>query len=137
MRVLTVAALIVVALAGGALSGCAGGDAGDRAAAPSGSAVEPPIVLPSAVPSIAAPAPAPPSPSGAVVGTTLTGVPEEGVEPGCVILKDKGQLYLLVGGDRQLLTSGRSVTVTGRVRDDLMTTCQQGTPFEVAEVRLA
>ncbi|GIJ49718.1 hypothetical protein Val02_66040 [Virgisporangium aliadipatigenens] len=71
------------------------------------------------------------------MGTTLTGVPEEGVEPGCMILKDKGQTYLLVGGDETLIKSGRTVTVTGRARNDMVTTCMQGTPFEVTEVRLA
>jgi hypothetical protein len=131
MRVLTVAALIVVALAGGALSGCAGGDAGEQAAAPSESvAVSPSLGVVPPPPSSSAGADSP-------VGATLTGVPEAGVEPGCVILKHEGQMYLLLGGDKTLLSSGRSVTVTGRTRPDLMTTCQQGTPFEVADVRLA
>ncbi len=59
--------------------------------------------------------------------TTLTGVPTEGVEAGCLLLDG----YLLLGGPRDVLTSGRTVSVTGRVEPGLMTTCQQGTPLLV------
>ncbi len=58
---------------------------------------------------------------------TLTGTASPGVEHGCLLL----QGYLLVGGPRDLLASGRPVTVTGRVQPDLVTTCQQGTPLLV------
>jgi hypothetical protein len=50
-----------------------------------------------------------------------------GVEPGCLLL----QGYLLLGGPRELLRDGAQVKVTGRVQPDLVTTCQQGTPFVV------
>jgi hypothetical protein len=59
--------------------------------------------------------------------TTLTGTVTAGVEPNCVVLDG----YLLVGGPREHLRGGARVTVTGRVQADLMTTCQQGTPFVV------
>ena len=59
--------------------------------------------------------------------TTLTGVPSEGVEAGCLLLDG----YLLLGGPRDVLGSGRTVSVTGRIEPGLMTTCQQGTPFLV------
>jgi hypothetical protein len=62
---------------------------------------------------------------------TLTGTVSAGVEPDCLLL-DK---YLLVNGPRDVLRPGARVTVTGRVRSDLMTTCQQGTPFMVETAR--
>lgn len=58
---------------------------------------------------------------------TLTGIPQPGVEAGCLLL----QGYLLVGGPRDLLGKGTEITVTGRVQRDMLTTCQQGTPFVV------
>ena len=58
---------------------------------------------------------------------TLTGTVRPGVEADCLLL----QGYLLVGGPRDLLHGGGRVKVTGRVQPDLMTTCQQGTPFVV------
>jgi hypothetical protein len=130
-------ALAVVAFAGGSVAGCADG-AGDGTASPGAS------MSSSASPGSSAS----PSPSGRVVPTptpskpsqgelTLTGLPEEGVEAGCIVMRSGGTLYLLLGGDRQLLTSGRQVMVRGTPNPGLITTCQQGTPFEVAEVRLA
>lgn len=58
--------------------------------------------------------------TGATV--TVTGIPERGVEASCLLL-DK---YLLIGGDRGLLSSGVSVTVTGHTESDVMSFCQQG-----------
>jgi hypothetical protein len=67
---------------------------------------------------------------------TIRGQVEEGVEAGCVLLKtDDGKAYLLVGGDRALISGGGRLEVVGEPKPDLMTTCQQGTPFEVAQVR--
>jgi hypothetical protein len=62
---------------------------------------------------------------------TLTGTVVAGVEANCLLLNQ----YLLVGGDRSKLRAGAKVTVTGRARPDLMTTCQQGTPFQVEAVQ--
>lgn len=39
--------------------------------------------------------------------------------------------YLLMGGDRDLLLSGQELRITGIIEKDVMTTCQQGTPFRV------
>jgi len=61
---------------------------------------------------------------------TVTGVVSEGVEPGCRILGG----YLLVGGDS--VPFGTLVEVTGVVRPDLLTTCQQGTPLLVESIRV-
>jgi hypothetical protein len=79
----------------------------------------------------------PPTSAGATGEMTLTGRPESGVEAGCIVLQSGDTLYLLVGGDRELLRSGRPVVVRGRLAQGLATTCQQGTPFQVAEVRPA
>jgi hypothetical protein len=64
---------------------------------------------------------------------TLSGTITAGVEPNCVLLDN----YLLVGGPRDVLRAGARVTVTGRVQPDLMTTCQQGTPFRVESAKPA
>jgi hypothetical protein len=76
-----------------------------------------------------------PEPTGA--GITITGTPIEGVENGCVVMESSGTLYLLLGGDRTMLMSGQPVAVTGNPNPGLMTTCQQGTPFQVTAVRPA
>ena len=44
-------------------------------------------------------------------------------------------LYLLIGGDRVALQSGKRLTVVGTPQPGLMSTCQQGTPFQVTAVR--
>ena len=62
---------------------------------------------------------------------TLTGTVAAGVEHGCLLLDG----YLLVGGDRAVIRAGARLTVTGRVVPDLITTCQQGTPFVVTSAR--
>jgi hypothetical protein len=59
--------------------------------------------------------------------STLTGTVTAGVEAHCLLING----FLLVGGDRSVLKPGARVTVTGRVDRDLVTTCQQGTPFVV------
>ncbi len=61
---------------------------------------------------------------------TLTGIPERGVEPSCLVLHG----YVLNGGDRTLLASGVSVTVTGHTDPTLMSYCQQGTILVVDAV---
>jgi hypothetical protein len=66
---------------------------------------------------------------------TLTGDVLAGVEPGCIILRASNQTYLLVGGDRARLDQGGKITVRGRTDPGLMTTCQQGTPLRVLELR--
>ncbi|MGR6317245.1 hypothetical protein Q2K19_06750 [Micromonospora soli] len=71
----------------------------------------------------------PPGPGAA----TLTGTVQAGVEPNCLLLDGN----LLVGGPRDVLTPGARVTVTGHPQPDMMTTCQQGTPFVVESARRA
>ena len=67
-------------------------------------------------------------------GMTITGKISSGVEMGCVMLEFEGTTYNLVGGDASTLTPGAEVEVTGTVNEGLMTTCQQGVPFEVDKV---
>lgn len=70
-------------------------------------------------------------------GITITGTPTEGVENGCIVMQAGDTLYLLLGGDRSMLMSGQPVVVRGVPNPGLMTTCQQGTPFQVTEVKPA
>ncbi|WP_234361995.1 hypothetical protein [Plantactinospora sp. BB1] len=141
-----------VLAAGLALAGCA--DSGSTP--PNGSGGSPVTVSPSPEPT-ASPGPSGPDPSGpgpthpgptspgnpsadpgtptgpprggaAPSGTTtLSGTVRAGVEPNCLLLDN----YLLVGGPRDVIAAGARVTVVGEVRADLMTTCQQGIPFQV------
>jgi hypothetical protein len=117
---------LLVALA---LAGCANGDS---AGAP-GSSVPPA----SSAPATASEAPTEESatvkpPAG---GTqTLTGTIAAGVEPNCLLL-DKHLLIINDPAQRAEAQPGASVTVTGRVEQGMMTTCQQGTPFIVTTLR--
>jgi hypothetical protein len=83
------------------------------------------------VPSLSYSSKYPPSPAREV---TVTGVVEEGVERGCVVLRTDTTLYQLVGADPAIV-AGAQVTVRGRLDPGLSTTCQQGTPLHVIEVR--
>nr|MDT0661636.1 hypothetical protein [Micromonospora sp. DSM 115978] len=156
IRTAAVATLAGLALASSALAGCgASGDSPDQpggtdqpggnvtsTAGPSGPS-EPAAIPPTGPgePSVAPPPARPgrtltPGPPGAVQPTgtiTISGTIVEGVEVGCVLIDD----YLLVGGDKALLRPGARVTVTGEIRSDLMTTCQQGTPLLVLSAKRA
>jgi hypothetical protein len=77
-----------------------------------------------------------PDPSDSNAGEmTMSGTVQAGVEHGCLIMEAGGKTYLLVGGDRSVVREGARITVRGRPNPGLMTTCQQGEPFEVAEAR--
>ncbi|MEU8327207.1 hypothetical protein [Micromonospora sp. NPDC048839] len=124
-----------------ALSACGGQDAerGNPPPVPTGTqpVTSSPVPDPTSTPPIVDPAPtglpSSPKPGGpstppGVRATTLTGTVQSGVEPNCVLLDG----YLLLGGPRDVLTPGARVEVTGRAEPDMMTTCQQGTPFVVS-----
>jgi hypothetical protein len=123
MRLRIVTLTVIAGLGLGALGGCGTKDSSSPVTAP------PPSIAPTT-------APAAPSfglaPSGAE--TAIRGTIREGVEPGCVLLATDAKTYLLIGGDKALLQSGSQVTVYGVEQSDLMTTCQQGTPFKVTRV---
>ena len=69
--------------------------------------------------------------TGAVV--ELVGHAEEGVEAGCVVLLDTAGRVLanLMGQPTSNYSFGTRVRVTGRFVKGVMTTCQQGQPFQV------
>jgi hypothetical protein len=137
-RLSLLAALLAALLAGGALAGCAG-DAGDGSAQP-GETGETVTGSPGSTdlpPSGRVYPPSDPAASKNVGGgeMTITGQVAQGVESGCLILQSGSTTYLLIGGDKQVLQAGRTVVVRGRPNPGLATICQQGTPFEVSEVR--
>jgi hypothetical protein len=80
----------------------------------------------------------PPEPTSGSGEITLRGSMQDGVEPGCLLLDAQdGRKYLLLGGDRNALQSHSEVVVRGRPQPNLATTCQQGIPFTVVDVKPA
>ncbi|NUT47824.1 MAG: hypothetical protein HOV94_11030 [Saccharothrix sp.] len=69
--------------------------------------------------------------------TVLRGRVEAGVEAGCLVLATDQGLFLLLGGDPEVLRAGADVVVEGTARPDQATTCQQGTPFAVTSAQAA
>lgn len=70
--------------------------------------------------------------------TTISGTVEAGVEAGCLVLEHGGTVYGIYGSfDASVVYAGASVTLHGKVDNDMMTTCQQGTPFVVEEAEAA
>ena len=67
----------------------------------------------------------------------VTGVVTEGVEQGCLLLSTPTGEFLLMGGDPGVPETGRTVTVVGTTQPELVSTCQQGVPLRVSEVRPA
>jgi hypothetical protein len=130
--------VLVLAVAAVALGGCGAASSDGTPAAPSLSPV-PSQVAPTLAPNPSGPGVAPPSgprASGpAAAGMSVSGEVVEGVEAGCLLLKTPATLYLLIGGDRAALPVGKRVTVVGTPQPDMMSTCQQGTPFQVDSVR--
>lgn len=103
---------------------------------PRGTITAPLFTPPSVEIPTASPGKPPSKPKG--VSLTVTGVVGSGVENGCLLLSPGmgGPTYLLIGGDRSQLTPGARVRVTGSVRTDVATTCQQGTTLEVGSVQV-
>jgi hypothetical protein len=67
---------------------------------------------------------------------TLRGTTSEGVEANCMLLNaDDGKAYLLIGGDRAVITGGGRLEVSVLLQPDMSTTCQQGIPASVLTVR--
>lgn len=101
------------------------------AQAPASSA--PPVVSSSSPSSSATPPPA----SSTPLGITIYGVAHPGDEAGCVVLiATNNRVYALLGGDRQVITAGGQLAVTGHVVIGLQNQkCREGIPFEVSVVR--
>lgn len=140
-------ALVTLLAAALLAAGCAAQDPGAPGA---------PTTTPSDVASPTGPAPAPtaatrspdplptyrpsPRPKGTITlpgetgkppvagATELKGTVTAGVEGGRCLLLDG---YLLINPNPRVVREGATIRVTGRVRMDMMTTCQQGTPFEI------
>lgn len=74
----------------------------------------------------------PPAPENEVVRTT--GEVVAGVEPGCLLLDNGENRYLLLGSKDNQLTPGRRVTVAGVADPGTPTTCMEGIPLRVTEV---
>lgn len=71
---------------------------------------------------------------------TVTGTVEAVGNPeGCLLLRPRGggPPYLLIRGDRTVLTVGSTVTVQGYLLYDYMPPCQQGKPLEVTKAKRA
>lgn len=67
---------------------------------------------------------------------TIRGTVSEGVELGCMLLTaEDGKIYLLLGGDRALIGKSGRLEVVGKAQPGLATTCQQGIPFKVSQVK--
>lgn len=65
-------------------------------------------------------------------------VDRAGIEGGCLLLRaSAGQVYELAEGISDVLRPGAQVTVTGRLRPDLATSCQIGPVLEVVTVHTA
>jgi len=70
--------------------------------------------------------------------TTISGTVAAGVESGCLVLEYDGTLYGIYGSfDSSVVYAGAEVTLHGKVESDMMTTCQQGTPFVVEDAETA
>ena len=122
--------LVGLLLAGGLLAACAEPDRNDSGPA-AGGATTTPTTLPGNPPVTK---PSPPA-EGEL---TVTGTVREGVEPGCMLLDvDRGDRYLLLGGEKAELRAGARVQVTGRVDRGLLSTCQQGEPLVVRSIKPA
>ena len=72
-----------------------------------------------------------PLPSTSAAAMVLTGQVEAGVEARCLVLRDSGKTYQLLGGDPAVVKVGARVRVTGNVAIGVMSYCMQGTPFRV------
>lgn len=137
-----VAALVAIVLVAAPAAGCANGDDGGQTPQPTPA---PTRTGPAATPSVtgtptgAVSTPAEGDPATPAAGeVTVTGEVVPGVEPNCLVLRGDGSEYLLIAESAAvtLPTSGR-VTVVGRTQTDLATTCMQGIPLVVREVRPA
>lgn len=134
-------------LAGGCGAGTGAGNDGGTSGTPTsisrtpdaGSAEPTTSTTPSApAPTQSAPTQLPTKPTKPTVApergrTTLKGQLTEAVEAGCVVLSTDDGTYVLLGAPAKVgeLDPGTELVVRGRVANSTMTTCQQGTPFEV------
>ena len=115
---------------GGAGGGQPAGTTASSPSSPSGPATSVPSESNLPSPGKGAP-PVAGDPSGPVL--QLSGVAEQGVEPGCLLLRADSKSYLLIGAKDKIVT-GVHIKVTGQVLTGVMSYCQQGTPLRVDSV---
>ncbi len=116
------------------LSGC--GDPGtEPGAQPDSAASSSPSAPAPTVTGTKVPLPPPPVdlPTASGKPVTLDGVIEQGVEPGCKVLVTGTTSYLVLGGEDA--PTGVPVRVEGVLQPGVLSTCQQGTPLRVTEVK--
>jgi hypothetical protein len=77
-----------------------------------------------------------PAPTTTAAGKTVTvdGVVQRGVEPGCLILHTATGTYELIGSTASSAPVSSSVQVSGVVRTDLLSHCQQGPILQVSSL---
>jgi hypothetical protein len=145
-RIVNRSGLVVGALLLSVLAACGAGDggSGDESATPTSSTV--PTTAPESTEESPMPEETTPyldpslgdssKPSSAQ--STISGTVESGVEAGCLVLEHEGTVYGIYGSfDTAVVFAGASVTLHGKIENDMMTTCQQGTPFVVEEAEAA
>ena len=132
MRLRFVALVMLAGLGLGGLSACGEKDASEPVTAPAPSIGSPAVVSPTLPSKEGSMRPGDRPPSGSLM--SIRGTIRDGVEAGCVLLATDTKTYLLIGGDRSALKAGVQLTVFGTPEPDLMTTCQQGTPFRVSRI---
>lgn len=126
MRVLSLVTLVVVLA-----SACGASDSGGSEEG-TASAEQPATPSSSASAELLTPEPTLPPSKGEA---TYTGTIAEGVEAGCVLLEvGSGGPLLLMGPAVSAYAAGDRVTVRGTPEPDMMTTCQQGSPFSVTSI---
>ncbi|HEX2143809.1 MAG TPA: hypothetical protein VHG10_04785 [Glycomyces sp.] len=142
---------LVGALMLAVLAACGSGEGGtdDPTSAPATTSPTEPTTSPEATATEESPVPEETTPyldpsmgetskPGSASQTTITGTVESGVESGCLVLEHDGTLYGVFGNfDSSVVYAGAKVTLHGKVEKDMMSTCQQGTPFVVEEAETA
>lgn len=75
---------------------------------------------------------------GANAAMTITGTIEPGVESGCLVMTYEGTVYGIFGRfDKSVVRAGAEVTLHGHLDREMISFCQQGTPFVVEEAESA
>jgi hypothetical protein len=104
------------------------------AASPSPSGYLPPSPTARPKPGGSGPVVPPPAKDGAIVQVSGQ-VERVDLEGGCTVLRTPSVTYQLMGGDPAVVKPGASLTIRGRVRDDIMTICQMGPVLEVLSAK--
>jgi Protein of unknown function (DUF5818) len=122
--------LAVLLLAGCATPAADPATPGTRATGPAPTAAP----APAPAPAPKAPATQPDGDRSTAVRVIATGQVQAGAGAGCLLLAtDQGRTWLLVGGDRAVLTAGARVRVVGEPAPAPTGGCQRGEPLRVRD----